>query len=169
MKMADVQLFHWSHLLRSNMNDPSGTPGTLVTYFGFAIGSTGDFRRPASVRGVLVLSRQRFLVCTSKRITSRRLAVDKSDYNLKFGSPVDNKCRQKFNLKVKNNLRNLVETCSLFQFVKDRKLKSYSGRKTLSKSLENLGLILCLRKKAQVFTKLRTQLILQPYFRLTEI
>ena len=55
-----------------------------------------DFRRPASVRGVLVLSRQQFLVCTSKRITSRRLAVDKSEYNLELGRQ-STMSRQKFN------------------------------------------------------------------------
>ena len=49
--------------------------------------------RPQCASGPII-SRQRFLVYASKRITSRRLAVDKSDYNFEFGSPVDKASRQ---------------------------------------------------------------------------
>ena len=66
------------------------------------IGITGIFRRPASVRFDPIISRQRFLVYASKRITSRRLAVDKSDYNFEFGSPVDKASRQRNYLALRN-------------------------------------------------------------------
>ena len=49
-----------------------------------AIGITGIFRRPASVRSDPIISRQQFLVYAFERITSSRLAVDKSECNLEF-------------------------------------------------------------------------------------
>ena len=48
-----------------------------------------------------IISRQRFLVSAFKRITSRRLAVDKSEYNSVFGSPVDKESRQQNQLALR--------------------------------------------------------------------
>ena len=66
----------------------------LVPYLGRHYRDYRDFGdRPQCAFGPII-SRQRFLVYASKRITSRRLAVDKSDYNFEFGSPVDKASRQ---------------------------------------------------------------------------